>query len=255
MTTYIATISDTKVRDLLKKLKKEDFLILYYKPDEKQVPIDMICLFSETRGMVEFREYTDDVTVAFEMGKLYGETEKKANAVIEISCDSQVFGKIKAMLGGSKKPKKPSGRKAPAAKKAEPVPEQLSLDMIVPGTAGERTDETGKTDSGKPGRKNPVVNEKKKSAKPEDEERLFDEAYTRFDSLLTSLKTKTFNPMTSKQGIFSALRLMRDESQPFEEALGKSLSEPAKKKFFAEISAQDVERIKEAGLEVMRYDH
>ena len=54
MTTFIASISDNKVRELLRKMKKEDLLILYYKSNEKQVPIDMITLFSETRGGVEF---------------------------------------------------------------------------------------------------------------------------------------------------------------------------------------------------------
>ena len=84
MTTFIASISDNKVRELLRKMKKEDLLILYYKSNEKQVPIDMITLFSETKGGVEFKEYTDDVTVAFETGRLFGEADKKNNASLEI---------------------------------------------------------------------------------------------------------------------------------------------------------------------------
>ncbi len=220
MTTYIAAISDAKVRDLLIKLKKEDTLVLYYKPDEKQVPIDMISLFSETKGQVEFREYSDDVTVAFEIGRLAGGADQKNNAGLEIASGNNVFGKIKALLAGSKKAKKPSARKASATKKTEPVPEQLSFDMIA----------------------------------PVETEKLFDEAYSRFDSLLASLKTKAYNPVTGKQGIFNALKLMQEEGQTFEEALKKTLPASSARKFFAEISPENIERIKEAGLEVMKYD-
>ena len=249
MTTFIASISDNKVRELLKKMKKEDMLILYYKSNEKQVPIDMITLFSETKGGVEFKEYTDDVTVAFETGRLLGETDKRNNAGLEIVGESQVFGRIKALLNGTKKQKKPSERKAvtpkkteAAPKKMEPVPQQLSLDMVA-SDAGEKA----LVDSKPAGQK--------KKADAEDTEKLFDEAYSRFDSLLTSLKTKSFNPVTARQGIFSALRLMQEEAQSFEEALRKSLSETAQKKFFSEISPENIEKIRVAGLEVIKYDN
>ncbi len=231
MTTYIAVISDNKVRDLLKKLKKEDSLIIYYKPNEKQVPIDMIPLFSEAKGQVEFREYGDDVAVAFETGKLTADVEKRNNAGVEIVSDSYIFGKLKLLISGGRKAKKPAPRKASETKKAEPVPEQLSLDMTVTKGSAAKTEDNGK-----------------------DDEKLFDEAYADFDSLLSSLKTKAYDPLTGKQGIFNALKLMQEEKQPFGEALKKSLSASAAKKFFAEISSEDTERIKEAGLKVMKYD-
>ncbi len=236
MTTFIASISDNKVRELLRKMKKEDLLILYYKSNEKQVPIDMITLFSETKGGVEFKEYTDDVTVAFETGRLFGEADKKNNASLEIVGENQVFGKLKAMLTGAKKQKKTAERKPAAPKKTEPVPEQLSFDMVAAHAEGKNAAQKKKADS-------------------EDTDKLFDEAYSKFDSLLVSLKTKSFNPVTAKQGIFSALKLMREEAEPFEEALKKSLSDSAQKKFFSGISPDNIERIREAGLEVIKYDN
>jgi hypothetical protein len=272
MTTFIASISDTKVRELLKKMKKEDMLILYYKSNEKQVPIDMITLFSETKGRVEFKEYSDDVTVAFETGRLYGEADKKNNAALEIVGDNQVFGKLKALLTGTKKQKRPSERKTPP-QKTEQMPQQLSFDMVAaagdtvkssdkgragdavrPSDKGKPADTAGASDKVKAAAEGKPAGQKKK-ADTEDTEKLFDEAYSKFDSLLVSLKTKIFNPVTARQGIFSALRLMQEEDQTFEEALKKSLSDSVQKKFFSEISPENIEKIREAGLEVIRYDN
>ena len=51
MTTYITNISSDKLKEVLTKLKKEDTLIIFHSSNEKQVPIDMITLFSSAMGI------------------------------------------------------------------------------------------------------------------------------------------------------------------------------------------------------------
>ena len=87
MTTFITTIGSDKLKSILAKLKKEDNLIIFHSSEEKQIPIDMISLFANAKGTVEFKESEDDIEIAFTIGKLAA----NPRAVLEIIGDSPVF--------------------------------------------------------------------------------------------------------------------------------------------------------------------
>ncbi len=237
MTTYVAPVSEVKIREILRKMRKEDTLIIYYNSKEKQVPIDMIELFSSTKGKVIFKEYKDDITFAFEVGMLFSETSGRNNSLTEIIGDSGIFGKIRQITG--ERPAR-AGVKKTVKKPKETDPGQLSIRM----------------EDIEPQKNNSPVQKKTQHGKNKDttDEQLFDEAYGRFEKLLAGLKTKAYDPSSAEQGIFNALRLMKEEGTDFKEGLEKNLSKSAKEKFFAQISPQDMERIKESGMEVIKYD-
>ena len=123
MTTYITNINSGNLKEVLTKIKKEDTLIIFHSSNEKQVPIDMITLFSNAKGTVVFKESEDEVEIAFELGKLAAETAKsRANMVI--LGDSPLFKKISGIIGSGKKtqPAVKVEEKAVAPVKAAPAP-------------------------------------------------------------------------------------------------------------------------------------
>jgi hypothetical protein len=99
MTTYITTIGSGKLKNLLTKLKKEDSLVIFHSADEKQIPIDMISMFANAKGTVEFKEAGDDIETAFMLGKL----SANPRTTIEITGDLPIFNKLNELLGVKKK--------------------------------------------------------------------------------------------------------------------------------------------------------
>ncbi|HAG70458.1 MAG TPA: hypothetical protein DCL38_10900 [Lachnospiraceae bacterium] len=239
MTTYIALISDGKLRDVLKKMKKEDSLIVFYNEKEKQIPIDMIGLFSEKQGQFSFRECSDDISIAFETGQLYGEISSRNNAKLEIVSDSKLFGELRKRMG--EQVRKPAGKRNTAKKPEASEPEQLSFNINSP----EKQDGKAKTSR----RKN-TDNIKEDAAKDD----LFEKAYNNFDALLLSLRSKDYDPGTQKQGILNALKLVAEEGTDLESAMEKTLTPAEKKKFFKEMKPEDIAAIQNAGLDVIKYD-
>ena len=104
MATYITNISSDRLKELLIKLRKEDTLIIFHSSEEKQIPIEMITLFANAKGAVEFIEAEDDMVIAFEIGRIAGISAVKTHTPIEIVGDLPAFGKISSLIVNSKKP-------------------------------------------------------------------------------------------------------------------------------------------------------
>lgn len=243
MTTYITNISSDKLKDVLTKIKKEDTLIIFHSSSEKQVPIDMIKLFSDAKGSVVFKESEDELEIAFELGKLAAETARsRANMVIV--GDSLLFNRINGFIGNGKKAA-PSRRKTqPAAKADDKAAESIK-------------NATAKTVSGRVKKSEPPKKEEKKEVKKEEKKDFpeFDKAYDDFTKLMGSLKTDKYNPSECALGVLSAVRLMsEDASVDFEAALHSSTTVTTARKFLNNIKKNDINKIIKAAKEVVKYD-
>ena len=259
MTTYITNISSDKLKEVLTKLKKEDTLIIFHSSNEKQVPIDMITLFSNAKGNVVFKESEDEVEIAFELGKLAAETAKsRANMVIV--GDSPLFKKISGIIGAGKKPAPARKKPQPAAKaeekaaapvKAAPVPK-----TSIPKKATESVKAViAKTTVGKAKKESAPKKPAKKESPVKKDSPEFDKAYDDFTKLMTDLKTDKYNPSECALGVLSAVRLMNeDTSMDFEAALHSSTTVTTAKKFFNNIKKADINKIIKAAKEVIKYD-
>ena len=257
MTTYITNISSDKLKEVLTKLKKEDTLIIFHSSNEKQVPIDMITLFSNAKGNVVFKESEDEVEVAFELGKLAAETAKSRSNMVIVG-DSPLFDRIRGFIGVSKKPapKKPQPAAKAEEKPAAPVKTAPVPKTSIPKKATESVKAViAKTTAGKAKKESAP----KKPAKKEDpikkDSPEFDKAYDDFTKLMTNLKTDKYNPSECALGVLSAVRLMNeDTSMDFEAALHSSTTVTTAKKFFNNIKKADINKIIKAAKEVIKYD-
>ena len=223
MTTYITNIGSDKLKDLLIKLKKEDSLIIFHAADEKHIPIDMISMFANAKGSVEFKETGDEIEMAYEIGRL----SANPRAITEIIGDLPVFDKLNEIIGVKKKP-------ASRSSKASSVPSQ--------------TDKTAKASSVK-------KSSSSKNTAPKKDLVAFDNAYDGFTTLMESLITDKYDPTGCSLGVLSAIRIMNeDPSVTFENALPKTTSEASAKQFIKQISKTNLTKIIEAAREVVKYD-
>ena len=257
MTTYITHIKSDKLKEVLTKTKKEDTLIIFHSSSEKQVPIDMITLFSNAKGNVVFKESEDELEIAFEMGKLAAETARsRANMVI--LGDSPLFNKISTILESGKKPapsrKKPQSaakaeEKAPVKAAAEPKTSitKMAAESVKAVIAKTTTDKAKKDSAPK---KTTKKEDPVKKDSPE-----FDKAYDDFSKLMADLKTDKYDPSECALGVLSAVRIMNeDTSMDFEAALHSSTTVTTAKKFFNNIKKADMNKIIKAAKEVVKYD-
>lgn len=222
MTTFITTIGSDKLKSILAKLKKEDNLIIFHSSEEKQIPIDMISLFANAKGTVEFKESEDDIEIAFTIGKLAA----NPRAVLEIIGDSPVFDKINEITGSGKKTSANNSRES-ASKSG-----------------------TGKTAA----KKNTSAGNSKKENSQKDLV-AFEDAYDRFTTLMESLKTDKYDPASCSLGVLSAVRLMNeDPTVTFESSLPKTTSETSARQFLKQINKTNLAKVIAAAKEVVKYD-
>ena len=260
MTTYITNINSGNLKEVLTKIKKEDTLIIFHSSNEKQIPIDMITLFSNAKGTVVFKESEDEVEIAFELGKLAAETAKsRANMVI--LGDSPLFKKISGIIGSGKKPA-PSRKKTQPAVKVEekavaPVKAAPAPKTSIPKTATESVKKViEKTTAVKAKKESAPKKPAKKESPVKKDSPEFDKAYDDFTKLMTDLKTDKYNPSECALGVLSAVRLMNeDTSMDFEAALHSSTTVTTAKKFFNNIKKTDINKIVKAAKEVVKYDN
>lgn len=243
MTTYITNINSGKLKEVLSKLKKEDTLMIFHSSTEKQVPIEMISLFSNAKGKVIFKESEDEVEIAFEIGRLSAESAGKSRMNVEIIGDSPLFKKIGGIIGNKKKPASRSKKAAQPMTKAE-----------APAKPAPKAAETEKKAEA-PAKTAPKVSRTKKTAEKKDSPE-FDKAYDSFVKLMESLKTDKYDPTGCSLGILSAVRLMNeDTSLDFEAALHSSTTVTTAKKFFNNVKKADINKIIKAAKEVVKYDN
>ena len=222
MATYITNISSDRLKELLIKLRKEDTLIIFHSSEEKQIPIEMITLFANAKGAVEFREAEDDMVIAFEIGRIAGISAVKTHTPIEIVGDLPAFGKISSLIANSRKPTSKSAKTSD----------------IKTGSAKQNTSK----------------NTAKKKA-PGRDLIAFDDAFDTFTGLMDSLKTDKYDPSACSMGIISAVRLMNENPEmTFEKALPTTTTEASTKKFISQISKEDIDKVIEAAKEVVKYD-
>lgn len=242
MATYITNISTGRLKELLLKLRKEDTLVIFHSSDEQQVPIDLITLFANAKGTVEFREAEDDLEVAFEIGKITGASAAKTHAPVEVIGNSPVFDKINSLIGGGKKVAKKSSKATAVPKEENMTSESVSKSMNASGTKAKTT--------------KPSAQKNKAGKKAPGKDLIaFDDAFDRFTGLMDSLKTDKYDPTGCSMGIISAVRLMNEDPEmTFEKALPTTATAASAKRFLSQISKEDIGRVIEAAREVVKYD-
>ncbi|MCR5604987.1 MAG: hypothetical protein K6G27_14980 [Lachnospiraceae bacterium] len=243
MATYITNISSDRLKELLIKLRKEDTLIIFHSSDEKQIPIEMITLFANAKGTVEFRESEDDLAIAFEIGKIAGASAVKTHAPVEVIGESPVFDKIIALMGGKKK-QAPKSSKASAAPKAESISPDPASNSVKTSETKSKTvkSSTSKSTAGKKAKGKDLI--------------AFDDAFDMFTGLMDSLKTDKYDPTGCSMGIISAIRLMNENPEvTFEKALPTTATAASAKKFLSQISKENIDKVIEAAREVVKYDN
>ena len=224
MTTYITNISSERLKELLIKLRKEDALIIFHSSDEKQIPIEMISLFANSKGTVEFMEAKDDLSIAFEIGKIAGISSVKTHATVEVLGDSPVFDKINLLMGGKKKPATKNGKSAAAGKADSTSPE--------PASKNAKNSET-KSKTAKPSASKSAAGKRA----PAKDLIAFDDAFDRFTALIDSLKTDKYDPTGCSMGIISAVRLMNEDPEiTFEKVLPTTATATSAKNLLSHIS-------------------
>ena len=240
MTTYITNIGSERLKELLEKLKKEDHLIIFHTEEEKQIPIDMITLFSNAKGTVEFKETGDEIETAYEVGRLAAQTVGKVRPVIEITGDSPVFDKLNALINSNKKaPVSRSSRSTAKESAGAPVKTVKKTDAKPLETPADKTEVRASGSSAS----------KKKAVSS------FDEAFDSFAGLIESLKTPKYDPSGCKHGVLLAVRVMNeDPSVSFEKALPTTTTASSASKFLANVKKEDIDRIIKAAKEVLKFD-
>ncbi len=257
MATYISNINTDRLKDLLIKMKKDDTLIIFHSSEEKQIPIDMISAFSNTKGTVEFKELEDEVEIAFEIGKLYAKAGTGSRSSVEILGNSSIFTKINNLIGIKKKPVSRTRKTKNTTKENTQKTTSESPDTV----SKKKTTATDKTESKSISKTTKTVTKKsavsksnvKKSAASSDS--LFDMAYNNFTGLIDSLKTDKYDPSVCSLGIMSAVRLMNDDpTLTFEKTLPTTTTSSSAKKFLNQIAKEDIKKVIEAAKEVIKYD-
>jgi hypothetical protein len=244
MTTYITNITSDKLNALLIGLKKEDTLIIFHSADEQQIPIDMISLFANAKGTVKFEEMPDELGLAFEIGRLYAETTGKPRATLEIQGDAPIFDRLGEFINGKKT--SPAPKKPQKAAKAE---------INTAADKPEIKKDPEKEENKKPAAK---AESKKASAGKEktNDEASFDVAFEKFTNLIESMKTDKYDPSGCKHGVLLAVRAINeDPSLTFEKVLPTTTTAANSRKFLANISAKNIDKLIASAREVLKYDN
>ncbi len=270
MTTYITNITSDKLNALLTGLKKEDTLIILHSAEEQQIPIDMISLFANTKGTVRFEEMPDELGLAFEIGRLYAETAGKPRAALEIQGDVPIFDRLNELINGrkaspvSKKPQKAASHSATVKK----VPDKAKTVKEATASKTETLKEAtvSKTDTLKEATASKAENQKKAAGtetkkasggkKKTNDEASFDVAFEKFTNLIEGMKTDKYDPSGCKHGVLLAVRAINeDPALTFEKVLPTTTTAANSKKFLANISAKNIDKLIASAREVLKYDN
>ena len=142
----IAYITNPEVGNILRDMKKDDTLLLYFS-GEQNVPVGEIQAFMSTKGTVTFKEYVNDIVTAFEIGEMFSKNPSVSIIDSGIKEATEVFSTLNSYLN-QKNPatrqKKPRKKKTTiATESAQQAPTQLELPLSPP--SAQKTETTAST--------------------------------------------------------------------------------------------------------------
>ena len=127
---YIAYITSHEIENILRDMKKEDTLVLYYSSDEQSIPVGEIQAFMSTKGTVSFKEYINDIVTSFEIGEMFSENPSVSIVDSGTIGATEVFSALNSYLN-QKNPtvKQKKARKKKVAIAADPI---IQLPLSLP---------------------------------------------------------------------------------------------------------------------------